>query len=554
MPFTDPERRWLDRSTWLFGLLLVLMLLPAAAVLWFMNEAVTTQQAAARQQVLESYRGQLRLVRSRIDAHWRAQAARLQGGGTPAHTFATLIAVEEAADGAVLLGADGTVTFPDRGEDPPQETLEEQLAGLERRPPSERREHAGALAARLNDYTLEMSASQRLTLMDRLRALTPNIGLPTQAALRLSTDLVAAERPSPKAGGLRETALPGVWALTSDDHRAIALYRTGRLEAVMHDFLHQVTPAGIRFIAVPPGDAGGAEAIAAGPWMPGWQITFQPLDMTPFETAGRRRVLVYVSVGVGGLAVMAMVGAAAGRTFRRQLHLARLKTDLAAAVSHELRTPLASMRVLVDGLLADDEIDPGKAREYLHMMAGEHARLGRLIENFLTFSRLDRNRYTFTFAAAHPAAIVAAAVDAVRDRVPSTAALRVDVAPDLPALVVDASALSTALVNLLDNALKYTPDDKHIQLQARRDGDGFVSFVVEDNGIGIPPREQRRIFRRYYRVDRRLSQERGGVGLGLSIVDLVARAHRGTISVRSESGAGSTFTLRLPCMPAGATA
>ncbi len=384
--------------------------------------------------------------------------------------------------------------------------------------------------------------------MTRLRQLAPNVSLPTEAALRLSAELIDAERPVSSPGGLRETALRDVWALTSEDGRVIALYRTGRLEAMMHDFLHQVTPAGIVFIAYPPDVMGGAEAIAAGPWMPGWQLSFQPLDMTPFDAAARRQTIVYVSVAVGGIAVMAIVGAAAGRTLRRQMRLARLKTDLVAAVSHELRTPLASMRVLVDGLLADEQLDAAKTRDYLQMVAGENERLSRLIENFLTFSRLERDQYRFVFAEVHPSAVVASAMDTVRDRIPASCNIRVDVSPGLPGLLADRDALVTALVNLLDNALKYTPTDKQIILRAYRDGDASVSFLVQDNGIGIPVREQRRIFRRFYRVDQRLSQDTGGVGLGLSIVDLIVRGHRGSVTVQSTPGAGSTFVLRLPSM------
>ena len=199
-------------------------------------------------------------------------------------------------------------------------------------------------------------------------------------------------------------------------------------------------------------------------------------------------------------------------SLRRHLRLARLKTDLVAAASHELRSPLASMRVLVDGLLADEPLDPKKTREYLEMLAVENARLSRLIENFLTFSLLDRNRHRFVFAPSEPAAIVAAAVETMRDRLPADCDLRVEVPPALPAVMADADALGTALINLLENALKYTPANKRIVVRASQDGEGSVLFAVEDNGIGIPVREQRRIFRRFYRVDQRLSRETSGVG------------------------------------------
>jgi signal transduction histidine kinase len=534
-----------DRSAWLVVLLVICLLLPAACVLWFLNEAVNTQSAAARQRVLEAYRGQLRLVRSRVDAHWRSQVARLSVAATAEQQFARLV-LEEVAEGVILLNPDGSVAYPKPSGAPGSEVaaLEEKLLSIES--PS-KSEAIGDLAARLNDYDRALAGEQRLSLMARLRKVSPNVSLPTEAALRLSLDLLEAERPLSSPGGLRETALRDVWALTSDDGRVIALYRTGRLEAMMHDFLHQVTPAGIVFIAYPPDQMGGEEAIAAGPWMPGWQLSFHPLDMTPFDAAARRQVIVYVSVAVGGIAVMAIVGAAAGRALRRQMRLARLKTDLVAAVSHELRTPLASMRVLIDGLLADDTLDVTKTREYLQMAAGENERLSRLVENFLAFSRLERDRYQFVFSEVDPAEVVAAALDAIRHRIPDACPVEVDVEAALPTLRADADALVTALVNLLDNALKYTPADKRIVVRARRDGDAFVSFLVHDNGIGIPTGEQRRIFKRFYRIDRRLAQSTTGVGLGLSIVELVARGHRGSVSVQSNPGAGSTFVLRLPC-------
>jgi two-component system, OmpR family, phosphate regulon sensor histidine kinase PhoR len=537
---------WLDGSAWVFVLLALLTLVPAACVLWFMNDALTRESDASRQRVLEAYRGQLRLVRARLDPLWRAHAASLDAAGDPEQQFQQLT-VTHAADGVVLLDRDGGVTFPDRdaGHSRQGREIERRLSALEAFNPKPGQEDIDAMAARLNDYTTHLPAPERLRLMDRLRALAPNVSLPTQAAMHLSLEMLDAERPAPVPEVIRQTAVPDIFALTSVDSRVIAFYRTGRLEAMMHDFLHQITSAGIVFIAFPPDESADAEAIAAGPWLPGWQLSFVVLN-APDAPGPDRRGSLYLSVGLAGLVVMMLIGVAAGQTLRRHLRVARLKTDLVAAASHELRTPLASMRVLVDGLLADTHVDAAKTREYLEMMAVENARLSRLIENFLTFSRLDRGRYPFAIVPAEPSAIVTSAVEAVRDRLPATSTLEVDVEPTLPLVMVDAEAVGTALVNLLDNALKYTPDLKKIIVRACRDGDGFVQFVVSDNGIGIPVREQRRIFRRFYRVDQRLARETGGVGLGLSIVELIARGHGGTVTVRSEPGEGSTFTMRVP--------
>jgi signal transduction histidine kinase len=533
------------RGGWPFVVLVVVMLLPAAFALWFMNEAITTQASAARQRVLEAYRGQLRLVRSRIDAHWRERAAALDGHGPSEPRFLRLIA-DGTAEGVILLDANGLVEYPDYSRAGSTEAALEPVLAAAERAGSPSKETIDRIADRLNDYTTPLAAGERLMFMDRLRKLSPNVALPTQAALRLSIDLLDAERPVPASDALRETSLSDVWALTSADRRAIGLYTTGRLEAMMHDFLHQVTPAGVVFIATPPEVPSNAEAIAAGSWLPGWQVTFDVIDPAAFDDAGRRQLTTYISVASVGVALIVAVGFIGGGVLRRHLEMARVKTDLVAAASHELRTPLASMRVLVDGLLADATFDPVKTREYLELISSENARLSRLIENFLTFARLERDSYRFEFAPTSPSLVISSAVSAIRDRLPQGCDLRVDVAPDLPDVRADADALTTALINLLDNALKYTPDDKRILVRARRDGDASVSFDVEDNGIGIPIKEQRRIFRRFYRVDQRLSRETTGVGLGLSIVELIVRAHGGTVSVTSAPGSGSTFALRLP--------
>jgi signal transduction histidine kinase len=544
---------WLPDGAWLFGLLALLVVLPTACILWLLTQTVAREGESARQQILEAYRGQLRLGRSRVDAHWAEFAERLEGPSSPARQFARLVA-EHQADGAVILDADGQVAFPDvAATDPATSALARRFDDAERDGTVTPGEVAD-LAAALNDYDLAIAASGRLALMERLRARAPNVRLPTEGALRLSMALVAAERPMPEPHAFRTTALPGIWALTAPDLRVMALYRTGRLEAMMHDLLHEEHPAGIRFLAFPPGEPGGAEAVAAGPWLPGWQLTFQPLDMTLFAAASRRQVTAYVAAGLVGIGLTAVVGVLAGRTMGRRLRLARLKTDLVATVSHELRTPVASMRVLVDGLLADDEVDPAKVRDYLRMLSAENERLGRLIENFLTYARLDRGRQTFVVSPTDPAALVASAVAAVRDHLPAGSDLRVEVAPGLPSIEADTGALGTALVNVIDNAVKYTPADKRIVVRAYRDGETHVCLEVEDNGIGIPAGERRRIFRRFYQVEQRLSRETGGVGLGLSIVDLIVRAHGGTVRVQDAPTSGSVFTLRLPCASGGVPA
>jgi signal transduction histidine kinase len=486
-----------DRHTSLVVLLVLLTVLPAACVLWFMNEAVQVQSEASHRAALESHRAQLRLVRSRVDARWDAYAAQLNGGGNLAERF-TVVTLDQGSDGAILFDEDGRITFP--------------------------------VESRLHNLDAELRSM-----------LQPILDLSFEVARGGLTRV---------AGAFQQTAIPDVWAFTSTDRMTVVLFRTSTIESIMHDLLHEVQPSGILFNTFAPGRKADMEAIAAGAALPGWQLSFfEPLDRLPVDDSdARRRTMAYVAVAASGLMATVLIAVVTGGAFRRQLRLARLKTDLVAAVSHELRTPLASMRVLVDGLLADTRLDETKTREYLHLLASENSRLTRLIENFLAFSRLDRGSERFRFTAVPPAAVVHAAVTAIRERVPADCALTVDVDQDLPPVRADEDAVVSALINLLDNALKYTPPDKRIVVRVSRSPEG-VAFQVRDNGIGIPPREHRRIFKRFYRVDQRLASATTGVGLGLSIVELVARAHGGSVEVQSAEGAGSTFTLTLPSMP-----
>ena len=131
--------------------------------------------------------------------------------------------------------------------------------------------------------------------------------------------------------------------------------------------------------------------------------------------------------------------------------------------------------------------------------------------------------------------------------------MEADVAADLPDITADADALITVVLNLLDNAYKYTGDDKHIVLRAYAEN-GNVCIAVTDNGVGISRSAAKKIFQRFYQVDCRLSRNTGGCGLGLSIVKFIVKAHGGVIEVASRPNVGSTFKVKLPCNPLSKTA
>jgi len=180
------------------------------------------------------------------------------------------------------------------------------------------------------------------------------------------------------------------------------------------------------------------------------------------------------------------------------------------------------------------------------MAARENERLSRIIDNFLTFSRMERHKLAFAVTAARPAEIAADAIESIQTKFAAQQChLTVKIAEPLPDIQADHDAMVTVLVNLLDNACKYTGDDKRIALKVFA-GAGFVSFAVSDNGIGLARRHLRRIFDRFYQVDRSLARNAEGCGLGLSIVKFILDAHNGKIDVESKPGKGSAFTVRVP--------
>jgi signal transduction histidine kinase len=204
------------------------------------------------------------------------------------------------------------------------------------------------------------------------------------------------------------------------------------------------------------------------------------------------------------------------------------------------------MRLLVDTLLNSEKLHEQTAREYLQLIARENLRLSRLIDNFLTFSRIERNKYVFHFRETPARPVLDAAIAALGERLTaSTCRFETEIDNNLPCLTADADAIVTALVNLLDNAWKYSGEEKKINLIAGP-ANGSLVISVKDHGIGLSARDARRIFKRFYQVDQRLSRNGSGCGLGLSIVKFIVTAHHGTVRVESEPGRGSTFTITLP--------
>jgi two-component system sensor histidine kinase SenX3 len=269
-------------------------------------------------------------------------------------------------------------------------------------------------------------------------------------------------------------------------------------------------------------------------------------DLAPTRTVELfgppRRTLVLRGIGleqagrpVGALVVIDDV------TDRRRLEAVR--RDFVANISHELKTPVGAIGLLAETLLAEDE--PAVARRLAERMLMEAFRVGRTIDDLLELSRIEADEAPRREEVpVHR--LLAEAVDRVRGAAEQQGiAIEVEEPSARLGVIGDRRQLVSATYNLLENAVKYSDAGSTVQVRARTDG-RFVDIDVVDHGIGIPRRDLERVFERFYRVDRARSRDTGGTGLGLAIVRHVANNHAGEVSVASQEGEGSTFTLRVP--------
>lgn len=237
----------------------------------------------------------------------------------------------------------------------------------------------------------------------------------------------------------------------------------------------------------------------------------------------------------------------------REAYVSRLQTDFVNKVSHDLRTPLTSIRLFVETLQLGRLEDPARQKEALDIISSETERLSALITRLLEWARMESGKRSFDLRRQPVGPIVDDALRAVEpQRVQTGAQVIRTLAPGLPQVFVDRDALADVLVDLLQNAFKYTGPEKRISVLARSTGPS-VEIVVEDNGPGIPGADQKRIFDKFYRGKDPLERTIEGSGLGLSMVKHILKAHGGKVSVKSELGKGAAFTVLLPASEEGRT-
>ena len=230
----------------------------------------------------------------------------------------------------------------------------------------------------------------------------------------------------------------------------------------------------------------------------------------------------------------------------KEIALARLKSDFVSNVSHELRTPLALIRLYAETLELGRITTREKKQQYYRIIRKESERLTALINNILDFSRIEAGRKEYEFRETDIGDLVHNTLDSYRYQIEQQGfAFEEKIDDNLPPVTVDREAIARAVVNLVNNALKYSDDDKFLGVRLYRDN-GAVKLEVIDHGIGIARRDQSKIFEKFYRTGDPLVHNTKGSGLGLSLVRHITEAHGGEIEVDSTPGKGSRFVLSLP--------
>jgi len=225
----------------------------------------------------------------------------------------------------------------------------------------------------------------------------------------------------------------------------------------------------------------------------------------------------------------------------------QIRRDFVANISHELKTPVGALALLAE-TMEEAAGDPEAVRRFAGRMRQEASRLTHLVQDLITLSRIQAAEPVPDPHAVELGAVVAEALDRCRMKASARGIDLVATCDERLVVLGDEDLLITALRNLLENAVAYSPEKTRVVVSASRDGRRDAQVSVADQGIGIPERDLERIFERFYRVDPARSRATGGTGLGLAIVKHVVAAHGGTVTVWSKEGVGSTFTLRLPVL------
>jgi signal transduction histidine kinase len=358
--------------------------------------------------------------------------------------------------------------------------------------------------------------------------------------------LVSIERPTARAGNTSDTA----WGI---------IYDTERLrEDVLRPALRDHFPSGGTSWVVKGRDGAvmlASENPSASPVTfrtnfvsntPDWTLEFHqpPPRLIKTFLLSRRGLYSFVFLLIAGILIFGLILTI--RSVSHELELARMKSDFVSTVSHEFKSPLTSIRQLAEMLQSGRVPSEERRQKYYDVLLEQSERLALLTDNILSLAKIEEGRAEFAFETTDISVLLSEVVTSIQDRVRHEGFdIGLDVEGGLPFLAVDRTALSQAVNNLIDNAIKYSGDSKKISVSACLE-EQVLAIAVQDFGVGIQKEDIDRVFERFYRGGDELTRTVKGSGLGLTLVREIVAAHRGKVHVESEPGRGSVFSIRLP--------
>ena len=437
-------------------------------------------------------------------------------------------------------------------------------------------EQRGPLAALYRDLVAgrwEMSADQADYFLAQLREHAPELPAPAGAAgylrrLELARALHERFRPpaSPRAGEFYGSAFTyearpyqvyyTVRSVPNAPEDLVGLavnlsWVEQRLLPLAYADLGAAGGQSARVVRRGSGKKGGLDAgIPFQTLFPFWELSMTTAPGEPDRSSPRRAIAVFAGSMLLVFCVLVLGVILLLRDVSRETQLNRLRSDFVSGVSHELKTPLTLIQLYTETLLDGERFGGEERRGFYQIILRESERLTHFIERALDFARVDRREKQYHLEEGNLAPLIAQTVHVYGEYLKRRGfVVESDRASSLPVVDFDPDAVAQAVVNLLDNAAKYSGESKFVGVRLLAE-DSAVIFEVEDRGIGIPADEQEKIFQQFYRS--RTRSGKGGYGLGLFLVKHIMDAHGGRVEVRSEVGRGSRFRLIFPGKPASA--
>lgn len=307
---------------------------------------------------------------------------------------------------------------------------------------------------------------------------------------------------------------------------------------------------GVPLMSTQPLPSGPAAVRADFPsHFPDWTLEFHqpPPRLIRTFLLSRRGLYFFVFLLIAGILAFGLV--LTTRSVTHELELARMKSDFVSTVSHEFKSPLTSIRQLTEMLQSGRVPSEERRQKYYDVLLEQSERLAMLTDNILSLAKIEEGRAEFAFETADISVLLTEVVTSIQERVRHEGFdIGLNVGEALPLLAVDRTALSQAVTNLIDNAIKYSGDSRRISVSVSLEAQALI-IAVHDFGVGIKKEDIPRVFERFYRGGDELTRTVKGSGLGLTLVKEIVAAHRGNVQVESEPGKGSVFSIRLPLPP-----